>query len=264
MRITEVYAMNFFINSPITSLNIYEVKIPKGKLTKVQGREFNSITYRKEGTVKLNFSDKTLISHPGCITFTPKNTDYTTEITNNTHMIAIHFDCPCKSEHTEPFVYENSNQIICNIFDEIYKKYSAEDANNYECYSLFYKLLCEFKKHFEIRENRKITPAVVQAKQLIENNFRDSNFNIDCLVSSLPISASYLRREFKTAYGVSPIEYLKYIRLKNVISLLSADYYSVAELAEKCGYSGVSYFIQSFKKSTGYSPTEYKKLYLTR
>lgn len=254
--------MNLFINSPITSLNVYDVKNPKGKLVKVSAREFNSITYRKEGTAKLNFDGKTLVSHPGCITFTPKNTSYTTEITNSTHMIAIHFDYPCKSECAEPFVYENNNHIICNLFDEIYEKYSAEDADNYECYSIFYKILSELKKHFETKHIPKITPAVVRAKLLIENNFRDNNFNIDSLVSTLPISASYLRREFKSAYGVSPIEYLKYIRLQNAKHLLSADYYSVEELAEKCGYSGASYFIQSFKKSTGYSPIEYKKIYL--
>lgn len=252
--------MNLFINSPISKLNVYEVKSPKGKLTKVYGREFNSITYRKEGTVKLNFADKTLISQPGYITFTPKNTAYTTEIIKDTHMIAIHFDYPCKSEKNGAFVYENTSPGICSLFNKIFEKYSAEDADNYECYSLFYKLLSELKKQFTTRENKKIIPSVVLAKQLIENNFRDSDFNIDCLVSSLPISASYLRREFREAYGFSPIEYLKHIRLQNAISLLSADYYSIEELAGKCGYSGVSYFIQSFKKSTGYSPTEYKKI----
>jgi len=254
--------MNFFINSPITSLGVFEVKSPKSKLVRVNGREFNSITYRKEGKVKLNFADKVLISYPGCITFTPKNTDYTTEIINDTHMIAIHFDYPCESEHAESFVYENTNEIISNLFDEIYEKYSVENTDNYECYALFYKLLFEIKKNFVNAQNKKIIPAVVQAKMQIENNFRDNNFNVDCLVSTLPISASYLRREFKAVYGLSPIEYLKCVRLKNAISLLSVDYYSVEEIAEKCGYSGASYFIQAFKKSTGCSPTEYKKMYL--
>lgn len=256
--------MNFFINSPITSLKVYEVIGTKGKLTKVNGREFNSITYRKEGTVRLSFADKTFISQPGSITFTPQNTDYKTEIINDTRMIAIHFGYPCKNAYAEPFVYEKSNPILYDLFDEIYEKYSAEDADNYECYSLFYKLLSELKKHFQIKQNKQIPPAVVRAKRRIENDFRDSNFNIDCLNATLSVSASYLRREFKKAYGVSPIEYLQYVRLQNAISLLSADYYSVKELAEKCGYSGVSYFIQSFKKRTGYSPTEYKKFYLAK
>lgn len=256
--------MDFFINSPITSLSVYSTKITKRKLIKVYKREFNTITYIKEGIVKFNFADKTLISHPGCITFIPKNTDYTTEIKSDTHIIVILFDYPRKIEKAEPFVYEMNNQVICNLFDEILEKYSAEGTDNYECYSLFYKLLSELKKYFVKNENKGIIPAVIQAKLLIDNNFRDSKFNINCLVSNLPISASYLRREFKTSYGVSPIEYLKRIRLQNAISLLSSGYYSIEELAGKCGYSGVSYFIQSFKKSTGYSPTEYKKVYLTQ
>ena len=246
MRVVEVRLMKFFINSPITSLNVYGVKSPKGKRIKVNGRVFNSITYRKEGTVKLNFADKTLVSHPGCITFTPKHTDYSTEILNDTHMIAIHFDYPCENGDAQPFVYENTNHIMCNLFDEIYEKYSAEDNDNYECYSIFYKILSEVKKYFIIGQNKKIIPSVVLAKQLIENNFRDNNFNIDRLVSTLSISASYLRREFKTAYGVSPIEYLKHVRLQNAILLLSADYYLVEELAEKCRTRNLVLYVPSW------------------
>ena len=63
------------------------------------------------------------------------------------------------------------------MFDEIYKKYSAEDIDNYECYSLFYKLLSELKKNFESRENKKIIPAVVRAKQLIESSFRTADIH---------------------------------------------------------------------------------------
>ena len=174
-------------------------------------------------------------------------------------MIAIHFDCLHDSLFSKPFVYQNNSHNIQKLFDEIYEKYSSDEANYYDCYSIFYKLLCEIERHYLTKHNSHIIPAVAKAKSIIENSFRDCNFNIDYLVSTLPISASYLRREFKKTYGISPIDYLKYIRHQNAISLLTADYYSIHELAEKCGYSSVSYFIQSFKKFTGFSPTEYKK-----
>ena len=81
---------------------------------------------------------------------------------------------------------------------------------------------------------------------------------------NLDISASYLRSEFKNAYGVTPIEYLKHIRHQNALSLLASDYYTVEELAEKCGYGSASYFIQSFRKITGYSPLKYKEKFLDK
>lgn len=251
--------MNSFIKSPITSLNVFDVKTPKGRLTKVNARDFYSLTYRKQGTVKININGKTLVSTQNCVTLTPKNTDYVTEVTSDTHMIAVHFDCNHGDLPIEPFVYENANHQICRLFDEAYQNYSADDAGNYKCYCAFYKLLAEIEKLLVTKQNRGIVPAVVEAKKKIEASFQNPDFNIDYLVSKLSISASYLRREFKKAYGATPIEYLKYIRLQNAISLLSTDYYSVKELAEKCGYCSASYFIQSFKKSMGYSPTLYRK-----
>lgn len=34
---------------------------------------------------------------------------------------------------------------------------------------------------------------------------------------------------------------------------------AIGDIAEACGFSGVSYFSRIFKKSTGYSPMQYRK-----
>lgn len=254
--------MNNIIKSPVISLSAYDIKSPKGKITKVSGRSFHSLTYRKQGTVKINIGDKTLISTAGCITLTPKKQSYSTKIMQDTHLIAIHFDCLDENMYNIPFVLDSNNQQLRQLFELVVKKYSTDDVNNYECFSYFYKILAEIEKHFRKKQESKIIPAILEAKSKIEKNFADNNFNIDSLVSELPISASYLRNAFKKAYSVSPIDYLKYVRQQNAISLLSSSYYSVEELAEKCGYSSASYFIQAFRKSTGYSPLQYKEKFL--
>ena len=241
--------MNNIIKSPVISLSAYDIKSPKGKITKVSGRSFHSLTYRKQGTVKINIGDKTLISTAG-------------GIMQDTHLIAIQFDCLDENMYNIPFVLDSNNQQLRQLFELVVKKYSTDDVNNYECFSYFYKILAEIEKHFRKKQESKIIPAVLEAKSKIEKNFADNNFNIDSLVSELPISASYLRNAFKKAYSVSPIDYLKYVRQQNAISLLSSSYYSVEELAEKCGYSSASYFIQAFRKSTGYSPLQYKEKFL--
>ena len=110
-----------------------------------------------------------------------------------------------------------------------------------------------------LQAESKIKPKILKAKLEIEENFSDSNFNIDALVNKLQISPSYLRYEFKKAYSMSPIEYLSKVRQKNAMSILASDYYSIEDIAKKCGYCSTSYFIQVFKKNTGYSPLKYKE-----
>lgn len=253
--------MNNNIKSTINSLNVYDIKSPKEKISKVEGRPFCSLSYRKQGTVKINIGDKSFISKADCLTFIPKSQNYSTEIIEDTHMIAVHFNASDAKMFNKPFVIESNNQIH-QLFDLVLKSYATENANNFECHSHFYKILAEIEKHFIKKQESKINPAVLEAKTKIDKNFTDSNFNIDSLVASLPICASHLRSEFKKNYSVSPIEYLKNVRLQNAISLLASNYYSIEEVAKKSGYSSTSYFIQSFRKSTSFSPLKYKEKFL--
>lgn len=245
-------------NSPITSLNIYNISLDKQRLTEVTGRNFYSLTYRKNGVAKINIDGKTIISKKDCITLTPKNKVYSTEILEKTDIIAIHFDCLSSDSFTSPFVIETNNQIG-NLFNDAFEKYSIEDANNFECYSIFYKILAEIEAYFQKKQDKKIKSKIRKAKKEIELNFADSNFNVSTLINKLQISPSYLRSEFKKAYFITPIEYLNTVRQKNAISILASDYYSVEDVAKKCGYCSTSYFIQVFKKNTGYSPLKYKE-----
>jgi len=179
-------------------------------------------------------------------------------------MIVIHFNALDEKKFNKPFVIKKQNNQIYHLFDLVLKNYSTENDNNYECYSYFYKILAEIEKHFIKKQESKINPIILEAKLKIDKHFANADFNIDSLVSELPICASHLRSEFRKSYSLSPIEYLKNVRLQNALSLLASNYYSVEEVAEKSGYSSTSYFIQSFRKSTGLSPLKYKDKFLTR
>ena len=138
--------------------------------------------------------------------------------------------------------------------------YAANDTD-YKYYSIFYELLDLVEKQLEQSTKNKNNPKIIQAKAEIDKHFSDNNFNISQLAEMLNINSSYLRREFKKAFSISPIAYLQDIRLQNAVSMLLSDYYSVEEIAQKCGYGSSSYFIQAFKKANGYSPQKWKELY---
>ena len=246
--------------SPIISINAHEVKTPKQPPTEVKGRPFYAITYRKSGIIKISTKSGSVISQKSCVTLTPKNCSYTTEVIEDTHIIAIHFDFTDNFDLQNPIVFEKQSHRISELFELILATHSA-DSINFKCYSLFYELLEEIRHQLETTGNNMINPKIAKAKENIEKNFASNNFNIDALATSLSINSSYLRREFKKTYSISPISYLKNIRLENALSMLLSDYYSIDEIAKKCGYGSSSYFIQVFHKAKGCSPRKYKERY---
>jgi len=254
--------MNRFKKSPVISLKAYEVKTEKHSRVEVKGRPFFSLTYRKEGEAKIKIDNKDFLSRKNCVTLVPKNKTYTTQITENTNFFAIHFDCYDKDAFSTPFVLENVSPHVFELFEAILLAYSPKKSCNLECFSLFYELLSEIEKTFASKNEDKTNPKIKRAREEIEERFSDVSFNISELSSLLSINSSYLRREFKKAYSVTPITYLKKTRMQNAVSLLSLSGFSIEELAEKCGYASTSYFIQDFHKMKGCSPLKYKERYL--
>ena len=54
------------------------------------------------------------------------------------------------------------------------------------------------------------------------------------------------------------VVYLNNIRMKNAVKLLETTNLKVYEIAEKVGYSSLSYFSTTFKKKFGQNPYEYQ------
>ena len=57
------------------------------------------------------------------------------------------------------------------------------------------------------------------------------------------------------------MDYLTELRINKSKELLCSDTLSVQDVAEQVGYRDLKYFSRLFKKTTGVSPSDYKKLY---
>lgn len=68
-----------------------------------------------------------------------------------------------------------------------------------------------------------------------------------------------LCQRFKAEYGLTLLEYIDQLKIKEAKKLLQAQKPSVTEISEKLGFSSIHYFCRHFKKNTGMSPSEYAK-----
>ncbi len=77
-------------------------------------------------------------------------------------------------------------------------------------------------------------------------------------------SVTWLDKNFKQKYGVTPIQYLTRIRIKKAQHLLcmaEGEQFNIAEIAYAVGYNDPLYFSKVFKKVTSLSPKDYRALY---
>jgi AraC-like DNA-binding protein len=59
--------------------------------------------------------------------------------------------------------------------------------------------------------------------------------------------------------GLSPVEFIRNIRLKHACRMLENQSTSVAEVAYKVGFSDPNYFALCFKTEFGTTPSDYRK-----
>lgn len=72
------------------------------------------------------------------------------------------------------------------------------------------------------------------------------------------LSPSRFREVFRERFGMPPHQYLVQLRLNHAKELLESTAYTLAEIAEYCGFSDVSHFSNAFKSRTGSTPGAYR------
>ena len=83
-------------------------------------------------------------------------------------------------------------------------------------------------------------------------------YGIEELANQLEVSKNHLIRLFHDSLGISPLQYLTSIKIKNAKLLLASGEPSLELIAISCGFSGADYFRKVFKKETGVSPRQYQ------
>jgi AraC family L-rhamnose operon regulatory protein RhaS len=99
---------------------------------------------------------------------------------------------------------------------------------------------------------------VSRALEFIEEHFSDP-INIEDIVSHSQVSRRHFFRLFEQAVGVSPMEYLKKLRLQKAASMLLTTNASVTQIAFACGFNDSNYFSSLYHKEFGMSPSHFKK-----
>lgn len=103
--------------------------------------------------------------------------------------------------------------------------------------------------------------SVLCAHEYILQNF-DKAISLSELAERSDCSVQTLISKFRRCYGKTPTRYMIGLRIYKAKDLLMNTPYSIAQIAECCGYDNVYYFSNSFKKETGISPLKFRQGYM--
>lgn len=93
--------------------------------------------------------------------------------------------------------------------------------------------------------------------QIIENKISDPDLNVNALGKISGIGSKQIYRKIKQLTGMSPVEYIRSIRIKKAAMLLSQNKFTVAEVMYMVGFSNHSYFSKCFQSEFGKTPRQF-------
>lgn len=93
--------------------------------------------------------------------------------------------------------------------------------------------------------------------RLIEDHLSESELNVNALCELSGISNKQIYRKIKQLTGMSPVEYIKSIRMKKAAMLLQQKKFTIAEVMYMVGFSNHSYFSKCFQAEFGKTPRQY-------
>ncbi|MEL7656533.1 MAG: AraC family transcriptional regulator [Bacillota bacterium] len=100
---------------------------------------------------------------------------------------------------------------------------------------------------------------IENAKSYIESHWLEE-FHVKDVAEAVFLSSSYFSRMFKLHTGMTPHEYYIEIKLERIKEKLLDRNLSVEEAFSACGINYHSHYVRLFRKKTGFTPMEYRKL----
>lgn len=95
-----------------------------------------------------------------------------------------------------------------------------------------------------------------QIVALIREDLSNTNLNVEALAEKTELSRTQLYKKIKALTGLSAVEFIREVRLKEAVLLMEEGDLSLTEVAYQSGFNSPSYFSRSFKEYYGFSPSE--------
>lgn len=137
---------------------------------------------------------------------------------------------------------------------EIYWKAWSEKLNNTQETTLEEKLTPSQPQIISYDEQ-----FMQQVMQVMEEQMENSELTVDEFAQLLNLGRSVFYQKLKSIIGLSPVDFIREIRIKRAVQLIDSGEYNFSQVAYMTGFNDPKYFGKCFKRQMGMTPSEYKE-----
>lgn len=205
---------------------------------------------------------------PGDMIFVPYGIRYVSDWIGAPRVtyITIHFlfDSPGifsrnKSYKLQKFTPDDFGEMK-RKYEFILENQSADEVSQLAVLSMLFEILGTILPHLQTAPQKKLDSRILGAIEYIEKNYTEP-IAVDTLAAVANMSASRFYPAFKDALGATPVDYLNHYRVNRAMTLLvNETELSVEEISMRVGFESSTYFRRVFKRITGKTPKDYRKI----
>ncbi len=229
-------------------------------------RPCHNITFFLEGEAEMESDGKSFTVHKGEILFIPQGTTYRSVWKAKPKAVfhTLHFNF---APQVDPLLEKRIPVQAVRVDDfgtlydrllEIERYQYEKDENFFLALSAFFYLLNAVFKRAEAVHVVQTENPVLPAINYLREHYKEK-ITVDELAALCFLSPSRFYSVFKQKTGLSPVSYKNELLIQNVKQALLTEKKSVEEISEDFGFESSIYLRRLFKKSTGKTPTQYKK-----
>ena len=150
-----------------------------------------------------------------------------------------------------------AGRILRYIYDEIFNQ---EIGYTTRANQLIDELLITITRHLTKQNNRaRDFPKVfMQLEQALRQNL-SQQWTVEEMAAIAGMGTTLFNEKVKNYSGFTPLNYLINIRISEAIKLLKKKDVSITDIALDSGFYSSQHFSTTFKKLTGYTPSEFRK-----
>ena len=250
-------------------LTISQIKdIKKGTTpiseVKCRDRYSDCFVYVLSGKADYFFTEGKATATAGSIIFLAHHSNYDIKVEVDDYryiFIDFYFSADSKSPLQNGIYSCDSIRALENNFIKLNQFWHEGNfADRIYCHSLLYSIYstlatADMHEYIPSAKREQIKKAVNE----ITASFFDPDISIAALSRQCSMSEVHFRRLFHRIYHTSPMEFIISLRIEKAKELLTNTDNAIGNISELCGFNSAYYFSKLFKKSTGVTPSYYRR-----
>ncbi|NBC73311.1 helix-turn-helix domain-containing protein [Paenibacillus sacheonensis] len=118
--------------------------------------------------------------------------------------------------------------------------------------------ICSHVEQNALKEEQSLMDRIAA---YIDERYADHSLSLESVAFTFGVSPSHVSRSFKEKIGVNFLQYVWQKRLEEVRLQLRTTGNPLKDIIQRVGYQDTPNFTRKFKKETGYTPGQYRKLF---